>query len=65
MHFPVLLGELFIDGRYRYSISNISEDSDVEFKSGTNILNLTIEEEDKTFNRGFKLMLGYTIPLGF
>ena len=65
MHFPVLLGELFMDGRYRYGISNISEDSDVEFKSGTNILNLTIEEEDKTFNRGFKLMLGYTIPLGF
>jgi hypothetical protein len=38
---------------------------DIEFKSGPNILNLTIEEEDKTFNRGFKLMLGYTIPLGF
>jgi hypothetical protein len=65
MRFPVLLGELLIDGRYRYGISNISKDSDVKFKSGSNILNLTIEEDDKTFNRGFKLMLGYTIPLGF
>jgi len=65
MRFPLFLGELFIDGRYRYGISNISKDSKVEFKSGSNVLNLTLEEEDKTFNRGFKLMLGYTIPLGF
>jgi hypothetical protein len=58
---------MLVDWRGKFCGYGIINDDvkNVEFKSDSNILNSTIEEEDKIFNRGFKLMLGYTIPLGF
>ena len=62
---PVLIGDLFLDGRYTYGITDISDDGTANLKAGDRIFPFEIDKDAETFNRGFKIMLGFTIPLGF
>ncbi len=61
---PVLIGDLFLDGRYTYGITDISDDGTANLKFRERIIPFEIDKDAETFNRGFKIMLGFTIPLG-
>jgi hypothetical protein len=62
---PVLIGDLFLDGRYTYGITDISDDGTANLQFRESIIPFVIDKDAETFNRGFKIMLGFTIPLGF
>jgi hypothetical protein len=61
----VLIGDLFLDGRYTYGITDISEEGTANLQFRESIFPFEIDKDAETFNRGFKIMLGFTVPLGF
>jgi hypothetical protein len=62
---PVLIGDLFLDGRYTYGLIDISDSGTTNLQFRESIIPFEIDKNAETFNRGFKIMLGFTIPIGF
>jgi hypothetical protein len=58
-------GFLFLESRYLLGLNNLNKGGSVDFKlNGVVVETENIDEEDEFKNRGFQIMVGYSIPLG-
>lgn len=61
---PLWRGSLFVDGRYHFGLNNMNEGGTIEFKAGPIVMPEDISPDDELSTKGFRMMLGYTLPLG-
>jgi opacity protein-like surface antigen len=57
-------GSLFVEARYTFGLTDNNKGGMVDFKSGDIVISDDIRAEDRLVNKGFQLLVGYTLPLG-
>ena len=55
---------LFVEARYTFGLNDINKGGTVEFRSGSIVEVEEIRAEDRMFNKGFQLLVGFTLPIG-
>jgi hypothetical protein len=61
---PVWRGSLSVDGRYHFGLNNLNKGGTLEFKAGPIVMPEDISPDDEFSTKGFRIMIGYTLPLG-
>jgi hypothetical protein len=57
-------GSLFVEARYTFGLTDSNKGGTVEFRSGSIVATEEINADDKLVNKGFQLLVGFTLPIG-
>ncbi len=57
-------GSLFVEARYTFGLTDSNKGGTLEFRSGSIVATEEIRADDRMSNKGFQLLVGFTLPIG-